>query len=746
MSKSAAQVAERSTIAEISASLSTDAIVELFEIDMGSVSSFNKKDILRFHAGTNDIDKEIVWQGNVYTPFPIQIDGFELDGTKQIPRPSMKVANITTTITGDGWGTIGNLTRDFEDLAGVKVSRKRTYAKYLDNFCILTGDTTSGYCSDDSYNSSIVDCCIQGGGAWDTDTLSCSGSSLTWTSYDCTTCAAAGGTWYVNHNSEWKAISNPQVSLLVNDAHRHSHSISLSSSDLCILGDGTQVTKTTETNEFITTEIEVTSTGVGGSIDSFYPTNNGKGYDNEAVCYIKAISMPLISTGSGTAYPGDVPHTHDVDLTSEQIASLVQGTIPSITTSTTFEEGHTHSIEVTWTGTRLNVAILGAPHSSPHTLIYNTTTDPIFSSVELTEDGALSTFTIVSGGTGWNTTDVLLLLPTPTVHTHDVVLEYLYEGTDTKELVNSDNEVWYPSSGTTITSDYDSGDIGHTSCLRIESNAINDYAFIDLNTFKDKEYTISFDYKIVHGNTQKLVIESDDGSWHSEHEEAITGTGWSNYSATIFMDDITRAERTRFKIYASDSTGGPDDEVLIDNFQVEQTWVRGDLIARSISNNSTDNHTLSQYNNLIINTSDPESYFQDDIYFIDKKTSENKLLVEFELAPAWDVEGIKLPKREIIQNTCLWVYRGTDGCSYSDSRYFDKNDEPTSDSSQDFCGKRLTSCELRFATPESSYTTSATCQSGGYYWNSSLNSCWNLEKAILPYGGFPGVGLGANRV
>jgi len=92
---------------------------------------------------------------------------------------------------------------------------------------------------------------------------------------------------------------------------------------------------------------------------------------------------------------------------------------------------------------------------------------------------------------------------------------------------------------------------------------------------------------------------------------------------------------------------------------------------------------------------DPTAEFPDDIYFIDRKSNENKLLVEFELAASFDVQGVKLPRRQIIQNICPWKYRGAE-CGYAGTNYFDTNDDPVATLGQDVCGKRISSCEARF--------------------------------------------------
>lgn len=94
-------------------------------------------------------------------------------------------------------------------------------------------------------------------------------------------------------------------------------------------------------------------------------------------------------------------------------------------------------------------------------------------------------------------------------------------------------------------------------------------------------------------------------------------------------------------------------------------------------------------------TADPNATLNNDVYYIDRKASENKILVEYELASALDLEGILLPRRQCIQNVCTWEYRSAE-CSYAGGAVADKNDQATSDINQDNCGKRLTSCRLRF--------------------------------------------------
>lgn len=94
-------------------------------------------------------------------------------------------------------------------------------------------------------------------------------------------------------------------------------------------------------------------------------------------------------------------------------------------------------------------------------------------------------------------------------------------------------------------------------------------------------------------------------------------------------------------------------------------------------------------------TPDPTAEFPREIYYIDRKTTENRELVEFELAAAFDLTGVRAPKRQCISSICQWVYRSAE-CSYTAAAYYDANDRPVGSAGEDVCGKRLSSCEVRF--------------------------------------------------
>ena len=97
-----------------------------------------------------------------------------------------------------------------------------------------------------------------------------------------------------------------------------------------------------------------------------------------------------------------------------------------------------------------------------------------------------------------------------------------------------------------------------------------------------------------------------------------------------------------------------------------------------------------------LGTPDPTAEFPREIYYIDRKAAENRDLIEFELASAFDLVGVRAPKRQCVSNVCQWTYRGAE-CGYAGDAYFNFNDVPVGAIGQDVCGKRLRSCELRFA-------------------------------------------------
>jgi len=105
---------------------------------------------------------------------------------------------------------------------------------------------------------------------------------------------------------------------------------------------------------------------------------------------------------------------------------------------------------------------------------------------------------------------------------------------------------------------------------------------------------------------------------------------------------------------------------------------------------------------------DPTAQFPTDIFVIEQKTGHNKFFIEFKLVPFVDFTGVRIPKRQVLRDSCPFVYRyiATDstsfdyanviGCPYTGGDYFDKNGNVKGSADEDECGKRLSDCALRF--------------------------------------------------
>lgn len=108
-------------------------------------------------------------------------------------------------------------------------------------------------------------------------------------------------------------------------------------------------------------------------------------------------------------------------------------------------------------------------------------------------------------------------------------------------------------------------------------------------------------------------------------------------------------------------------------------------------------------------TADPYAEWPREIYYIDRKSTETRDVVEFELASAFDLAGVRAPRRQCVTR-CQWRYRG-DGCEYAGTNYFKIDGTVTANPSEDVCAKTIDACKLRFG-----------------------------QDNQLPYGGFPGIG------
>ena len=114
-------------------SLEPSAIIELFELKLTeSVNGIDQT--FYYHAGTNELSADIVFNSITYAAYPIEVDGFEMTNKGVLPRPSMKIANANSAISA--------LIVLYNPLKA-KVTRIRTCKKFLDGSNFSGGNATA---------------------------------------------------------------------------------------------------------------------------------------------------------------------------------------------------------------------------------------------------------------------------------------------------------------------------------------------------------------------------------------------------------------------------------------------------------------------------------------------------------------------------------------------------------------------------------------------------------------------------
>jgi lambda family phage minor tail protein L len=100
------------------------AVIELFQLELNTAQ--HGVDVTYyFHAGVNQLITDITWNGQAYQALPMEAEGFELTGKGTLPRPTLRISNLS--------GTISTLIATLpEGLQGAKVTRIRTLGRFLD--------------------------------------------------------------------------------------------------------------------------------------------------------------------------------------------------------------------------------------------------------------------------------------------------------------------------------------------------------------------------------------------------------------------------------------------------------------------------------------------------------------------------------------------------------------------------------------------------------------------------------------
>ena len=84
-------------------SLEPSAVIELFKLTFNkAVNGLTEDDadvVFYYHAGTNEVKTNIIFNGISYTPLPVKVTGFNKTTKGTLPRPRFEIANTNSAIS-----------------------------------------------------------------------------------------------------------------------------------------------------------------------------------------------------------------------------------------------------------------------------------------------------------------------------------------------------------------------------------------------------------------------------------------------------------------------------------------------------------------------------------------------------------------------------------------------------------------------------------------------------------------------
>lgn len=134
-------------------SLTPSALISLYEIDVSDLYFTNNyfqnsvEPIFRFHNEPKLFNNIIYWKGNAYYPVPIATDGFQYSARGSLPTPRISISIQDST--APEIVRLKRYLRNSDELSGAKLTRRRTFARFLDEVnWDLIGGIPDGYSPD----------------------------------------------------------------------------------------------------------------------------------------------------------------------------------------------------------------------------------------------------------------------------------------------------------------------------------------------------------------------------------------------------------------------------------------------------------------------------------------------------------------------------------------------------------------------------------------------------------------------
>jgi lambda family phage minor tail protein L len=107
---------------QISIGFQPGPIVTLYDLDLTAVGD---PTVLHFtYGGQGNSVQPVSFQGVTYTPVELTSQGWARSGSGAFPQPTIRVSNVNSIFSG--------LVRQYQDLIGAQLTRKRLFASFLD--------------------------------------------------------------------------------------------------------------------------------------------------------------------------------------------------------------------------------------------------------------------------------------------------------------------------------------------------------------------------------------------------------------------------------------------------------------------------------------------------------------------------------------------------------------------------------------------------------------------------------------
>ncbi len=138
--------------------------------------------------------------------------------------------------------------------------------------------------------------------------------------------------------------------------------------------------------------------------------------------------------------------------------------------------------------------------------------------------------------------------------------------------------------------------------------------------------------------------------------DGITYTPFPIEVADMLLDG--KGTTPRPKLTVSNINGFMSQFLLTEGDLVGARFVRRRVFARFIDAANFANNVNP------FGTPDPAAAYDDEIYFVNRKVTENPNVVEFECVTPFELDNVQLPARPMLATNCAFIYRDPETCGY----------------------------------------------------------------------------------